>query len=610
MNRISIDVGISGNAEQKVKGLSGSFASLGSSIGGMIQVAGGMIIFSTISGLVNGLTNSIKGLIDSSFNLAVNFEKQMKGVQAVLGGTQDDFEALTEKAEKLGASTIWTTNEVAAGVEMLARNGLNATQILDGAIDATLSLATATATDLSTAADIATDAMLQFNFEAADMAKIVDRITGVTTNSKFTIVDYAYALSNVGGSAASLGVEFDEMNTTIALTSSYFSSGMTAGTAYRTFLTRLVPASKEAAAAQKTLGLNFFESSGEIKSMRDITQMLSKAFSKLSDEQKNNYATTLFGTEGMRFALGLAEQGVDTYDRLAESLSQVSAEEQAAIRQEGMAGKLLQIENAVEAAQLEFGQFLSDLLEGSGIMNILADATDQVVIFFTGFGEAVEARMPEITEGFTKLFDQVGETGKAFLDLGDEANDAMGLGEKAGNGFVDILIKLLNKASELITFIGENKDEIKLAFSDGLATAKGFLAILNEVRSTISSIMNSGLLKFGMEFAKLQRQAGAAGAVPGVSIVNMIRAGQGGMNGGYIKGFQTGGFVTGPRMGSGRDNILVKAEEGEAILNKDQQAGVMAKMDSKKNITFNNYYESYVDPEIVASRLGFQYDMI
>lgn len=45
---------------------------------------------------------------------------------------------------------------------MLAKNGLNATQILEGAADATLNLASATGAQLSTAADIATSAMLSF----------------------------------------------------------------------------------------------------------------------------------------------------------------------------------------------------------------------------------------------------------------------------------------------------------------------------------------------------------------------------------------------------------------------------------------------------------------
>jgi hypothetical protein len=42
------------------------------------------------------------------------------------------------------------------------KNGLNATQILEGAADATLNLASATGAQLSTAADIATSAMLSF----------------------------------------------------------------------------------------------------------------------------------------------------------------------------------------------------------------------------------------------------------------------------------------------------------------------------------------------------------------------------------------------------------------------------------------------------------------
>lgn len=602
MNEVTINVKVKGakQAQKETSSLVGALKGIGTGM----AMGVGLGIFDSITSGFNNITSSAKNFISNSFDLSTSFEKQMLGVRAVLGATEDEFGSLNKLAKDLGASTVWSTNQVASGMEMLAKNGLTTTQIMSGAMDATLALASATGTDLSMAADVATDAMLQFGYEAKDMNRLINNITGVTVKSKFTIEDYAYALANVGGSAASLGVGFEEMNTTIATTSAYFSSGMTAGTAYRTFLTRLVPSSKEAAKAQKELGLQFFDASGNIKSMRDITSQLSDAFSNLTDEQKNNYATTLFGTEGMRFALGLAEQGVEKYDELAKSIGEVSAADQAAVRESGMPGLLLQLENGFESVQLSFGGMISEFINSSGVIDGISHAFEQTKLFFDGFGKSVSERTPEITAAFGRLWEKGGELAKQLGLVGKEATGSFANGEKAGDLFVDMLITGLDKAGDLVDYFIENKDEIKEMFNNAKDAASSFKGVMDGLMPTINNI--TGAISSIMKFNSSQKELGLLAHTPVGGLISMVRA-SGGMNGGYIKGFQTGGYVSGPKIGTGRDNILVRAEEGEVILNKRQQDSLMAQMDSSSGeITINNYFEDNVDVEQVASLLAFQ----
>jgi len=168
-------------------------------------------------------------------------------------------------------------------MEMLGRNGLTATQILEGAADASLGLAAATGTDLSNAANIATDAMSQFNIAAADMGGVADLITGATVNSKFSIDDFQLAMASAGGVAGAVGVSFEDFATTISAISPSFASGSDAGTSLKTMLTTLNPKSKEAAGLMKQLGIitanganQFFDAAGNMKSMSDISGVLSK----------------------------------------------------------------------------------------------------------------------------------------------------------------------------------------------------------------------------------------------------------------------------------------------------------------------------------------------
>jgi TP901 family phage tail tape measure protein len=186
-----------------------------------------------------------------------SFEASMQGVLAVTAGAEQSFANLRDLAAELGSTTAFSASQAAEGIEMLGRNGLTASQILDGAAEASLTLAAATGTDLANAGNIATDVMAAFGVEANELTTVINGITGVTTSSKFGIDDYRLALANAGGVAGSVGVELADFNTTIALLSPSFSSGQDAGTAFKTMLQRLNPSSKEAADMMQQLGLNF-----------------------------------------------------------------------------------------------------------------------------------------------------------------------------------------------------------------------------------------------------------------------------------------------------------------------------------------------------------------
>ena len=186
---------------------------------------------------------------------AADLEKQMGGIAAVMSTTKDAVGPLKDLIQDLALDPRLKVNttEAADAIEMLGRNGLTMSQILDGAAESTVLLANATEADFGTAADIATDVMSLFNIEAKDMNTAVDGITSVVNNSKFSIDDYRLAIAQGGGVAASVGVEFDDFNTTIAATAPLFGSGSDAGTSFKTFLQRLVPDTDKAAGAMVDL---------------------------------------------------------------------------------------------------------------------------------------------------------------------------------------------------------------------------------------------------------------------------------------------------------------------------------------------------------------------
>lgn len=302
-------------------------------------------------------------------NKFMNFEKTMSGVKAVLTPTAEEFDALWEKAKQLWKDTIYSQTEVASSIEMLAKNGLNATEILNWAADATVNLAAAAGTDLSTAADLATDVMAIFGIQAENMSKAINWISGVAVASKFTVDDYALALAQGGWVAKAVWVGFDDFNASIAAISPLFASGSDAGTSFKVFLQRLVPASNAAAAAMDDLWLlaengtsKFFDANGQLKSMGEISGLLQKSLKWLSDEQKNAALQTIFGTDAMRAAVGLADTGADAFENLNEQIQGIDAAEQARTRLDNLSWSFEQLMGTLDVILVDLWASISTVL--------------------------------------------------------------------------------------------------------------------------------------------------------------------------------------------------------------------------------------------------------
>jgi len=349
----------------------------------------------------------IAGLGATTLRTASNFEAAMNRIQAVAQPTADAMAALAEEAKRLGAETKFSATEAAGAIETLAKNGLETSQILEGALDATLKLAAATGSDLSRAADIATDAMLQFGLQASELGVVTDTLTGIVNKSKFGIEDVGLALAQAGGTAGSVGVDFDELAAALAGTASSFSRGADAGTSFKVFLQRLAPDADKQVKLMNKLGLEFFDAAGNMRGMADIAGSLQDAFKDLSEQQRIQAASTLFGTDAMRTALALAELGRDGFSELTESVSaQGQAAEASAARMKGFEGAMLELKAAVEALQLAVAD--------SGILEFAADLAKRLAELIRGLSETD----PELLKLAATLAAVAAAIGPAVAGLG------------------------------------------------------------------------------------------------------------------------------------------------------------------------------------------------
>ncbi|ESZ17798.1 hypothetical protein X735_12590 [Mesorhizobium sp. L2C085B000] len=336
-------------AEVQIKSLAKSFQDAGK----QIQSVG--------RGFSTALTLPIVGAGIGILKQAADFQTAMNSFVANTGAAGDAFDQAKAKAIELGNASVFSATESANAMTELAKVGLDYSQIMGGAAQATLDLAAANGGQLVPAAGIAGDLIQQFNLKAKQLPGVVDGITGTLIKSKLGFDDYRLAIGQTGGVASSLGVSLEDMNTALAGTAALFSGGSDAGTSFKTFLQRLVPQSKEAAGVFKELNLQFFDSKGKMKSLAAIAEELHLKLGKLSQEDLNDKGSTIFGTDALRTAIGLMKLGGAGFRQLAADIGTVGASKLAEVRVQGLTGELNKFNSAIETLSIAIGD--SGLLE-------------------------------------------------------------------------------------------------------------------------------------------------------------------------------------------------------------------------------------------------------
>lgn len=301
---------------------------------------------------------------------AADFEAGMNRVAAATQAPKKQVEEMARLARELGPAMGVGPSEVADAMEMLAKNGLTATQILNGAAAAAVKLAKSTGSQLGPAADVATDIMMQFGKNTGQLGEVIDQVNGVLIASKLDFDSYRLAIGQAGGVAGAAGITFEDFNAAIASTAALFASGSDAGTSFKTFLTRLNPQSKEAASMIKQLGLEFYDAQGRMKSMGAIAEELRMKMAGLSQEDRNRAMTVIFGTDAMRTAIGLMNQGAAGLENYRKQVAEVSADDQMAARTAGFSGALLKLKASL--------QELAIAIADSGLLEWLTGAVAQL----------------------------------------------------------------------------------------------------------------------------------------------------------------------------------------------------------------------------------------
>lgn len=301
-------------------------------------------------------------------NSAATFEHQMRAVQAVAGGTADDMARMTLKAKEMGAKTKFTAIEAGQGMELLARAGANADQVL-AAIDGTMQAAAADGIDLATATDVITQTTRGMGLTWSDTGRVADVLALGSARANTSIVGLGNAMTYASAQARVMGVPLEQTVASLAKMSDAGLDGTLAGTSFTQMMVKLGKPSKTGAALLEKWGIALTTTAGKMVSMPRLLEQFQTKISAIKDPVKRAAAMTeLFGVRGQKAYAALAAQGPDALKQLIIELesSKGAAENMAKTRLDSFIGQVSMVKSAAEGLSIEiFEPLLGPMKEGA-----------------------------------------------------------------------------------------------------------------------------------------------------------------------------------------------------------------------------------------------------
>lgn len=470
------------------------------------------------------------GAIVAGFTAAVNtaadFEHEMSAIQAVSGATADEMDLITAAALRIGKNTVFSASEAGQAIEELVKAGISVEDVLNGAADATVALAAAGGVDLPTAATIAANAMNQFGLAAEDLVHVTDLVAGAANASAIDMHDFQLSLSQVGAVAKLSGASFDDTATAIALMGNAGIRGSDAGTSLKQVFLNLIPVTDKQKELMRELGLltedgsnAFYDAAGNLKSMAEISQVLQDATAGLSEEQKNYTLGVLFGSDAIRGAAILANEGAAGFEAMAESMSKISAADVAATRMDNLKGSIEQLRGSAETLAIEIGNVLlpvvTDIVDAfAGVIDRLIEVNPNILAMGAGIGLAagvglvflgvagqIASSLLVMHELLLRVASSYGLATVAQLRMAAAAKVAAAAQAVFNavmnvNPIIRIIAVVLALVAAIITLAG-GWDEVIAAFQPVLASLQAalmpLLPIFQELGKTIADVFGQAL---------------------------------------------------------------------------------------------------------------------
>ena len=325
---------------------------------------------------------AIAGFAKDAVTGAANLESSMGLLQAVTGATAGQMQALRDQSIALGNDiTLPSVSAADASEAMieLGKAGLSVNDIM-GASKGVLQAAAAGNIAVGDSAKIVSGALQTFGLKGEDATKVADLLAAAANSSSLELGEVGFALTQAGAQASIAGLSLSETVGIIAQMSNKGIGAQQAGTSLSYMLKSLLSPTEKAAGVMSDLGLKMFDNEGKFIGARAAIEQLQAKTAGLTQEQKAQALSTIFGAEALKAANVVMEDGVAGFDKMQASVGKAgAANDLAKSRQVGFNGALASFQNTIETIAIQVGTVFLPALTG-----ILTTATEVANGVFEG----------------------------------------------------------------------------------------------------------------------------------------------------------------------------------------------------------------------------------
>lgn len=404
---------------------------------------------------------AVGGIAAAATKVGSDFEAQMSTVKAISGATASDMDNLNAKAKELGETTAFSATEAGEAMEYMAMAGWKTKDMLNG-IDGIMSLAAASGEELGTVSDIVTDAMTAFGMSANQATEFSDVLAKTASSANTNVSMMGETFQYVAPVAGSLGYNVEEVATAIGLMANSGIRASNAGTALRSWMSRMASPTDQVAVAMKKLGISLTDEKGNMYSFQEIMQKTRQAFAGLTKAEKSQYAAAIAGISGMSGMLAVVNASEKDFKKLTEQIedSTGAAKEMADIKLDNLQGDTTLFQSASEGLGIEIYEQMNGGLRGimQSITSEVGGITEYLREnrFIEEFADNIKENIPTIIRNLKNAGESIAEFAEPFINIVGWMIDHPEIAEStlAGIATTIISLKVADKIYSVATSFG------------------------------------------------------------------------------------------------------------------------------------------------------------
>jgi TP901 family phage tail tape measure protein len=402
-------------------------------LSGLKNAEGGLKRFGKMAaGIGAAAVGAVTGVAIAGIKSFAEFDSKLQQSVAIMGDVSDAMrEDMANAARDVAKATTFSAAEAAESYFFLASAGLDAEQSI-AALPKVAAFAQAGMFDMAQATDLLTDAQSALGMSSDDAAENLENMTGLAdvlvkanTLANASVEQFASALTTkAAASMRTLNMDMEEGVAVLSVFADQGIKGEQAGTAFNATMIGLTKNARDNASAFEALGVEVFDSTGELNSMADIVGQLEDGLDGMSTQQVEAALSSLGLTrnalDGTKALLGNSEALREYEEELRNAGGTV--EDVAAKQLETLTGQLALLGSAFEDIALDVGKTLVpimvDLLDDLGpVIDEIGQAVGDVFTELAPVIADIAKEVPGLVSAFLPLIPVIGKIAEVFFEI-------------------------------------------------------------------------------------------------------------------------------------------------------------------------------------------------